>query len=85
MEAEDEIQSDEELKSTPMTHDEKQQLSVNIQKLTGNNIRKVVEITQQGEASLKVDNKGEIEIDFRTLKLSTLRALESFVTQCLAQ
>merc|ERR1712025_84577 len=77
------IDSDDELKSTPMTYDEKRQLSLDINKLPGDKLGKVVQIIQHREPSLRDSNPDEIEIDFETLKPSTLRALESFVTQCL--
>merc|ERR1719192_3203577 len=77
------IDSDDELNSTPMTYDEKRQLSLDINKLPGDKLGKVVQIIQHREPSLRDSNPDEIEIDFETLKPSTLRALESFVTQCL--
>ena len=43
----------------------------------------VVQIIQHREPSLRDSNPDEIEIDFETLKPSTLRALEAFVTQSL--
>ena len=46
-------------------------------------LRQVVQIIQHREPSLRDSNPDEIEIDFETLKPSTLRALEAFVTQSL--
>merc|ERR1712156_1241980 len=77
------IDSDDELKSTPMTYDEKRQLSLDINKLPGDKLGKVVQIIQHREPSLRDSNPDEIEIDFETLKPSPLRALEAFVTQSL--
>merc|ERR1719206_1562477 len=77
------IESDDELKTTPMTYDEKRQLSLDINKLPGDKLGKVVQIIQHREPSLRDSNPDEIEIDFETLKPSTLRALEAFVTQSL--
>merc|ERR1719208_770002 len=77
------IDSDDELKTTPMTYDEKRQLSLDINKLPGDKLGKVVQIIQHREPSLRDSNPDEIEIDFETLKPSTLRALEAFVTQSL--
>ena len=76
------VESDEE-KTTPMTYDEKRQLSLDINKLPGDKLGKVVQIIQHREPSLRDSNPDEIEIDFETLKPSTLRALETFVTQSL--
>merc|ERR1740129_2149003 len=77
------LDTDDESKVPPMTYDEKRQLSLDINKLPGDKLGKVVQIIQQREPSLRDSNPDEIEIDFETLKPSTLRALESFVTQCL--
>merc|ERR1719233_298568 len=79
------IESDDELKTTPMTYDEKRQLSLDINKLPGDKLGKVVQIIQNREPSLRDSNPDEIEIDFETLKPSTLRALETFVTQSLSK
>jgi hypothetical protein len=43
----------------------------------------VVHIIQSREPSLKDSNPDEIEIDFETLKPSTLRELEAYVMSCL--
>merc|ERR1712029_393626 len=73
------IDSDDETKVTPMTYDEKRQLSLDINKLPGDKLGKVVQIIQQRDPALRDSNPDEIEIDFETLKPSTLRALEQFV------
>lgn len=52
-------------------------------KLTGDKLGKVVQIIQQREPSLRDSNPDEIEIDFETLKCSTLRDLERYVAECL--
>lgn len=44
---------------------------------------RVVHIIQSREPSLRDSNPDEIEIDFETLKPSTLRELESYVASCL--
>merc|ERR1712241_1070553 len=77
------IESDDELKTTPMTYDEKRQLSLDINKLPGDKLGRVVQIIQQREPALRDSNPDEIEIDFETLKPSTLRALEHFVASSL--
>lgn len=43
----------------------------------------MVHIIQSREPSLRDSNPDEIEIDFETLKPSTLRELESYVASCL--
>ena len=43
----------------------------------------VVQIIQSREPSLRETNPDEIEIDFETLKASTLRELEKYVANCL--
>ncbi|XP_035592995.2 bromodomain testis-specific protein-like isoform X4 [Oncorhynchus keta] len=76
-------ESDEdEVLAVPMLYGEKRQLSLDINKLPGDKLGKVVNIIQGREASLRDANPEEIEIDFETLKPSTLRALESFVMTC---
>lgn len=67
----------------PMSYDEKRQLSLDINKLPGDKLGRVVHIIQTREPSLKNSNPDEIEIDFETLKPSTLRELEKYVSSCL--
>ena len=68
--------SDEEDAAKPMTYDEKRQLSQDINKLPGDKIRRVVDIVDAREPTLRGSNPDELEIDFETLKPSTLRELE---------
>jgi len=75
--------SEDEDNARPMTYDEKRQLSLDINKLPGDKLGKVVHIIQSREPSLRDSNPDEIEIDFETLKPSTLRELESYVASCL--
>ncbi|XP_045761111.1 bromodomain-containing protein 3-like isoform X1 [Maniola jurtina] len=75
--------SDDEDLAKPMSYDEKRQLSLDINKLPGDKLGKVVHIIQSREPSLRDSNPDEIEIDFETLKPSTLRELESYVASCL--
>ena len=75
--------SDDEDNAKPMTYDEKRQLSLDINKLPGDKLGRVVHIISNREPSLKDSNPDEIEIDFETLKPSTLRELESYVMSCL--
>ncbi|XP_029606582.1 bromodomain testis-specific protein-like isoform X2 [Salmo trutta] len=73
---------EDEVLAVPMLYGEKRQLSLDINKLPGDKLGKVVNIIQAREASLRDANPEEMEIDFETLKPSTLRALESFVMTC---
>ncbi|XP_067845677.1 bromodomain testis-specific protein [Heptranchias perlo] len=75
--------SEEEDNAKPMTYDEKRQLSLDINKLPGDKLGRVVHIIQSREPSLRDSNPDEIEIDFETLKPSTLRELERYVMTCL--
>nr|XP_032512395.1 bromodomain-containing protein 3-like isoform X2 [Danaus plexippus plexippus] len=75
--------TDDEDNAKPMSYDEKRQLSLDINKLPGDKLGKVVHIIQNREPSLRDSNPDEIEIDFETLKPSTLRQLESYVASCL--
>ncbi|XP_074029140.1 bromodomain-containing protein 3 isoform X4 [Leptinotarsa decemlineata] len=76
-------ESEEEDNAKPMSYDEKRQLSLDINKLPGDKLGRVVHIIQSREPSLRDSNPDEIEIDFETLKPSTLRELESYVASCL--
>ncbi|XP_068687592.1 bromodomain-containing protein 3-like isoform X1 [Montipora foliosa] len=80
-----EVDTDDEEEDTarPMTYDEKRQLSLDINKLPGDKLGRVVNIIQSREPGLRDSNPDEIEIDFETLKPSTLRELEKYVQQCL--
>ncbi|MEE6494537.1 hypothetical protein FKM82_001780 [Ascaphus truei] len=75
--------SDDDDHGKPMNYDEKRQLSLDINKLPGEKLGRVVHIIQSREPSLKDSNPHEIEIDFETLKHSTLRHLERYVMVCL--
>ncbi|NXQ29375.1 BRDT protein, partial [Alaudala cheleensis] len=67
----------------PMNYDEKRQLSLDINKLPGDKLGRVVHIIQSREPALRNSNPDEIEIDFETLHASTLRELEKYVATCL--
>ncbi|XP_016848661.1 bromodomain testis-specific protein isoform X1 [Anolis carolinensis] len=71
--------SEDDESAKPMSYDEKRQLSLDINKLPGERLGRVVHIIQSREPSLGHSNPGEIEIDFETLKASTLRELEKYV------
>lgn len=75
--------SEDEDNAKPMSYDEKRQLSLDINKLPGDKLGRVVNIIQSREPSLRDSNPDEIEIDFETLKPSTLRELEAYVASCL--
>uniref|UniRef100_A0A8D3CWR2 Bromodomain-containing protein 3-like n=1 Tax=Scophthalmus maximus TaxID=52904 RepID=A0A8D3CWR2_SCOMX len=74
---------DGEESSLPMSYGEKRQLSLDINRLPGEKLGRVVHIIQSREPSLRDSNPDEIEIDFETLKPSTLRELERYVKSCL--
>ncbi|XP_067940082.1 bromodomain-containing protein 3-like [Watersipora subatra] len=75
--------SDDEDNSKPMSYDEKRQLSLDINKLPGDKLGRVVHVISSREPSLRDSNPDEIEIDFETLKPSTLRELERYVMSVL--
>ncbi|ESO05525.1 hypothetical protein HELRODRAFT_191322 [Helobdella robusta] len=77
------FESDEEEDVRPMTYDEKRQLSLDINKLPGDKLGRIVLIIQAREPNLKDSNPDEIEIDIEQLKPSTLRELETYVASCL--
>lgn len=69
--------------SLPMTYEEKHQLSLDINRLPGVKLGRVVQIIQALEPKMCDTNPDEIEIDFEVLKPSTLRSLERYVKSCL--
>jgi bromodomain-containing protein 4 len=75
--------SEDEDNAKPMSYDEKRQLLFDINKLPGDKLGRVVHIIQHREPSLTDSKPDEIEVDFETLKPSTLRELESYVASCL--
>ncbi|KAK6186828.1 hypothetical protein SNE40_006098 [Patella caerulea] len=74
--------SDED-NTQPMTDDEKRQLSLDINKLPDDKLERLFHLIQSREPSLQDSDLLEIGIDFGTLKLSTLREVESYVASCL--
>ncbi|XP_054896629.1 bromodomain-containing protein 3-like [Poeciliopsis prolifica] len=74
---------DSDDKALPMTYEEKHQLSLDINRLPGMKLARVVEILQASEPTMCTTNLDEIEIDFELLKPSTLRELERYVRSCL--
>ncbi|XP_043951816.1 bromodomain-containing protein 3-like [Gambusia affinis] len=74
---------DSDNKALPMTYEEKHQLSLDINRLPGMKLARVVEILQASEPTVCTTNLDEIEIDFELLKPSTLRKLEQYVRSCL--
>lgn len=74
---------DSEDDNTPMSYDEKRQLSLDINRLPSDKLGHVVSIIQTREPSYKDSNPDEIEIDFEQLKPTTLRELDKYVSYCL--
>ncbi|KAM4549143.1 bromodomain testis-specific protein [Odontesthes bonariensis] len=72
-----------ELPSVPMTYEEKKQLKLDINKLSGDKLGELVSIIQNRESCLRNSAPEEVEVDFEILKSSTLRALQRFVATCL--
>ena len=66
-----------------MSYGEKRQLSLDTSRLPGEKLGRAVRIIQSREPSLQDTNPDEIEIDFETLKPTTLRELEGYVRSCL--
>ncbi|XP_004841337.1 bromodomain testis-specific protein isoform X2 [Heterocephalus glaber] len=75
--------SEDEDNAKPMNYDEKRQLSLDINKLHGDKLGQVVNIIQSRELSLGSSSPAEVEINLETLKASTLRELEKYVSACL--
>uniref|UniRef100_A0A667WM63 Bromodomain, testis-specific n=1 Tax=Myripristis murdjan TaxID=586833 RepID=A0A667WM63_9TELE len=77
------FKSEVEPPAIPMTYSEKKQLSLDINKLPGDKLGKLVDVIQARESSLQHVSPEEVEIDFEKLKPSTLRAVQRFVMRCL--
>ncbi|ELK34430.1 Bromodomain testis-specific protein, partial [Myotis davidii] len=77
------LESEDEDNAKPMSHDEKRRLSLDINKLPGDKLGKVLHIIHSREPSLRNSSHEDIEIDFETLKTTTLRELEKYVAACL--
>ncbi|XP_032382446.1 bromodomain testis-specific protein isoform X2 [Etheostoma spectabile] len=75
----------DEVPSKPMTYQEKKQLKLDINKLPGDKLGKLVNIIHARESCLRDSTLEEIEVDFEMLKSSTLRALQRFVAACLSK
>uniref|UniRef100_A0A4W6D0A2 Bromodomain-containing protein 2 n=1 Tax=Lates calcarifer TaxID=8187 RepID=A0A4W6D0A2_LATCA len=73
----------DDVPSIPMTYQEKKQLKLDIDKLPGDKLGKLVNIIHARESCLRDSTLEEIEVDFEMLKPSTLRALQRFVAICL--
>ncbi|XP_072540141.1 bromodomain testis-specific protein isoform X2 [Salminus brasiliensis] len=74
---------EEEAPALPMSYEDKRRLSLDINRLPGDKLGKVVNIIKAREPALRDTDPEEIEIDFEALKPSTLHALQSFVMTCL--
>ncbi|XP_072244856.1 bromodomain testis-specific protein [Leuresthes tenuis] len=77
------VKCQNELPSVPMTYEEKKQLKLDINKLSGDKLGELVSIIQNRESCLRNSAPEEVEVDFEILKTSTLRALQRFVATCL--
>ena len=64
-------------------YNEKMQLSLDINKLPGDKLGKIINIIQNREISVRISNADKTEIDLETLKSSALRELENYVSSCL--
>lgn len=77
------LKCEDEVPSVPVTYQEKKQLKLDIDKLPGDKLGKLVNIIHTRESCLRDSTLEEIEVDFEMLKSSTLRALQTFVAACL--
>eukprot|EP00048_Salpingoeca_helianthica_P022150 m.16627 g.16627 ORF g.16627 m.16627 type:complete len:964 (-) comp6946_c0_seq1:351-3242(-) len=73
--------SDEE---EEFSYDDKRQLSLDIQRLPGDRLPRIAEIVQAHEPNLDMGSS-EFEIDFDQLSSRTMRALRSYVDDCLSE
>ena len=73
----------DETEANPMSYDELRQLVLDVNKMSGDKLCKIVHIVQSCEPSYQDADPNEIEIHFETLKPATLRKLEACVKSCL--
>ncbi|KAK0136504.1 Bromodomain testis-specific protein [Merluccius polli] len=66
-----------------VSYAEKKQLSLDINRLPGGRLGRLVKMVQRHEPDLQVAGCEEVEIDIETLAPTTLRALQAFVARCL--
>lgn len=66
-----------------MSYEEKQRLSLDINRLSSARLGRIVSIVRREEPDMCSSDMDEIEIDFERLKPSTLRELEFYVRSCL--
>ncbi|XP_055021038.1 bromodomain testis-specific protein [Boleophthalmus pectinirostris] len=69
--------------SKPMSYQEKKQLKLDINRLPGDRMGKLVKIIHDKEACHRDTTQEEIEVDFDVLKNSTLQELKKYVSSCL--
>uniref|UniRef100_A0AAV2KYB1 Bromodomain-containing protein 2 n=1 Tax=Knipowitschia caucasica TaxID=637954 RepID=A0AAV2KYB1_KNICA len=69
--------------SRQMSYQEKKELKLDISRLPGGRLAKLVKIIHSREACLRESTLEEIEVDFDVLKNSTLRELRKYVSSCL--
>ena len=64
-------------------YEEKRQLSLDINRLPGQRLGRLVDLVRRHEPHLRACGRREIEIDIETLAPATLRTLQAFVARCL--
>ena len=79
------LDPEDEGNARPMSYNEKLQLPLDINKLPGDTLGKIINIIQNREISMRDSNPYKIQIDIKTLNSSTLRELENYVLSCLDQ
>ncbi|XP_040896152.1 bromodomain testis-specific protein [Toxotes jaculatrix] len=77
------VKREDEVPTTPVTYQERRQLKLDINKLPGDKLGKLVSIIHARESCLPHSGLEEVEVDFEKLRPSTLRALQRFVAECM--
>lgn len=72
-------ESEEDDSAPSMTYDELRKLSQEINSLQTESLMEVLNVIKKYEKDLSLDENGEVEIDFDTLKPITVRALEQLL------
>lgn len=75
----------DDIPSKSVAYEEMKQLKLDITKLPSDKLGTLMNIIHTRENGLRDSVSGEIEVDFETLKISTLRAMQRFVAACLGK
>ncbi|CAK9222989.1 unnamed protein product, partial [Sphagnum troendelagicum] len=71
-----------DIEKRPMTFEEKQKLSINLETLPGDKLERIVQIIKKRNPDVG-QNEDEIEVDIDSFDNDTLWELDQFITNCM--